>query len=252
MDQLKGKVAIITGSSKGIGEGIAKLFASEGAKVVISSRDINACQLAAKEIGKVKGEIYCISCDVSKEEDVKNLMEETIKKYGKIDILVNNAGVFEQANIENLTTDKWKKVLSVDLDGVFYCIKHATNYMKKNEQGGRIVNISSVAGILGFGASSAYCASKFGVIGITKSSAIDLAPFKITVNAICPGLIETDMTKDFTSDKKVLESFMQPLLVKRAGKPEDIAYGALYLVSEGASYVTGTTLVIDGGWTSHL
>lgn len=252
MDELKGKVAIITGSSKGIGAGIAKLFASRGAKVVVSSRDATNCQTILNQIKSKKGEVYCIECDVSNEEEVKELFEQAIKKYGSVDILVNNAGVFEQASIEEMKTETWKKVLHTDLDGVFYCTKYATNYMKKNKTGGRIINISSVAGLMGFGGSAAYCSAKSAVIGFTKATAIDLCKYGITVNAICPGLIETDMTKGFTSDKKTLDAFMQPLLVKRVGQPEDIANGALYLASEGASYVTGTTLVIDGGWTGHL
>ncbi|MEK6981667.1 MAG: SDR family NAD(P)-dependent oxidoreductase [Candidatus Micrarchaeota archaeon] len=252
MDELIGKVAIITGSSRGIGAGIAKLFASEGAKVIVSSRDASNYQPILNQIKSKKGEAYCIECDVSKEDDVKMLMEQTIKKYGTVDILVNNAGVFEQASVEEMKTETWKKVLHTDLDGVFFCTKYVTNYMKKNKTGGRIINISSVAGLFGFGGSAAYCAAKFAVVGFTKATAIDLCKYGITVNAICPGLIETDMTKGFTNDKKTMEAFMQPLLVKRAGLPEDIAKGALYLASEGTSYVTGTTLVIDGGWTGHL
>ena len=190
-------------------------------------------------------------CDVSKEEDVKALIGKTVKKYGGLDILVNNAGIFEGAPIDEMDAKLWKKVLSINLDGVFFGTKYACIEMKKRK-GGRIINMSSVAGIRGSEANTAYCTSKFGILGFTKSAAADLAKYGITVNAICPGLIETKMTEMFTKDQKELSGMMGMFMVKRVGLPQDIANAALYLASGEASYVTGTEIVVDGGWTAHL
>jgi 3-oxoacyl-[acyl-carrier protein] reductase len=251
MFELKGKVAIVTGSGRGIGAAIAKVLAGAGAKVVVTSRHTEECDLVVGEIKKAGGEAACMRCDVSSEEDVKSLAAQTLKKYGSLDILVNNAGIFEQKPMLEMDTALWKRIQSIDLDGVFYCTKHAALQMKKKKWG-RIINISSIAGIRGFGGSVAYCAAKFGVLGLTQAAATDLGGYGITVNAICPGLIETKMTEAFVKDRKVLEAFMQPMIIKRPGQPQDIASAALYLASEEASYVTGEALVVDGGWTAHL
>jgi cyclopentanol dehydrogenase len=251
MFDLKGKVAVVTGSGRGIGAAIAKTLAKAGAKVVVTSRHEKECEMVVGEIKKAGGEAFCIACDVSKEDEVKALIEKTVKKYGGLDILVNNAGVFETKPVEDMETAMWKRIQSIDLDGVFFCTKYSALQMKKKKWG-RIINISSVAGLNGFAGSSAYCAAKFGVRGFTKSAAIDLSKYGITVNAICPGLVETKMTEAFTTDPKVLAQFMQPILIKRAGQPDDIASAALYLASEESSYVTGSEVVVDGGWTAHL
>ncbi len=251
MFELKGKVAIVTGSGRGIGAAIAKTLAKAGAKVVVTSRHENEYTAVVAEIKKEGGEAWGATCDVSNEEDVKALIDKTVKKYGSLDIMVNNAGVFEQVPVDQMDTAFWKKVQGPDLDGVFFCTKYAALQMRKKKWG-RIINLSSVAGIRGSEGSAAYCAAKFGVRGITKSSAMDLAQYGITVNAICPGLIDTVMTKMFTSDKKILAEMLQPVPAGRVGVPQDIANAALYLASEEASYVTGTELVVDGGWTCHL
>ncbi len=251
MFDLKGKVAIVTGSGRGIGAGIAKALAESGAKVVITSRHEAQCDLVVGEIKKAGHEVFCEVCDVSDEEQVKSIVTDTVKKFGGLHIMVNNAGVFEQKPVDEMDTALWKQVQAVDLDGVFFGTKYAALQMKKKKFG-RIINISSVAGLMGFAGSAAYCAAKFGVRGFTKAAAIDLAPYGITVNAICPGLIETKMTEAFTTDKSVLQTMEQSFLVKRPGVPADIAHAALYLASEEASYVTGTEIVVDGGWTAHL
>ncbi|MBI5228454.1 SDR family oxidoreductase [Candidatus Micrarchaeota archaeon] len=251
MSDLTGKVAIITGSGRGIGAGIAKTFSESGAKVVITSRHQNECDIVVGEIKKAGHEVFCEVCDVSNEDQVQSLVNDTVKKFGGLHIMVNNAGVFEQKPVDEMDTALWKKVQAVDLDGVFFGTKYAALQMKKKNWG-RIINISSVAGLMGFGGSAAYCAAKFGVRGFTKAAAIDLAPYGITVNSICPGLIETKMTEAFTNDPSILQTMEQSFLVKRAGMPKDIANAALYLASEEASYVTGTEIVVDGGWTAHL
>ena len=228
MFKLDGKVAVVTGSGRGIGAGIAKVLAKAGARVVIASRHKEECDIVVGQIKKAGGEAWCTSCDVSKESDVKKLIEDTVKKYKSIDILVNNAGVYEVGPVEQLSNTAWKHVQAIDLDGTFLCIKYAAQYMKKKGWG-RIINISSVAGLEGFSASSAYCAAKFGVRGLTKTAAEDLAQYKITVNAICPGMIETKMTDPFTKDPKILQQFLGSIPVKRIGKPEDIAYASTLL-----------------------
>ncbi len=249
--ELNGKVAIVTGSSRGIGASIAKTLAKAGAKVVITSTDEKGCAIVSGEIKNAGGEAWCVSCDMSKEDQVRALVDSTVKNYGSLDIIVNNAGVFEQAPVDQLSTAAWKRVQSIDLDGVFFSIKYSAPYMKKKKWG-RIINISSVAGILGFAASAAYCAAKFGVLGLTRAAAADLGQYGITVNAICPGLIDTKMTEMFVKDEKVLASFMNPMLIKRVGQPQDIANMVLYLASDESSYTTGAEMVVDGGWTSHL
>lgn len=251
MFSLKGKIAIVTGSSRGIGAAIAKAFAKAGAVVVVTSRDQDACNLVVKEIQNEGGSAMCLSCDVSDEKEVKTLIDTVVKKYGWLDIMVNNAGVFMQKPVDEMPTTVWKKIQSIDLDGVFFGTKYAAQKMREKKCG-RIINISSIAGLNGFGGSSAYCAAKFGVIGFTKATAIDLGKYGITVNALCPGLIDTKMTESFTKDKKVLEPMLQSMLIKRVGVPEDIASAAVYLASDEASYVTGATITVDGGWTSHL
>jgi 3-oxoacyl-[acyl-carrier protein] reductase/2-hydroxycyclohexanecarboxyl-CoA dehydrogenase len=251
MFKLNGKVAVVTGSGRGIGAAIAVAFAEAGAKIVVTSRHKDECDAIVARIKKAGGEATCIPCDVSKESDIKTLIEKTIENYKRLDILVNNAGVFETNSVENIKNSEWKHVQSIDLDGTFLCIKYAVPYMKK-VGGGRIINISSVAGLEGFASSAAYCAAKFGIRGLTKAAASDLAKYNITVNAICPGLIETKMTEAFTTDPNVLNSFVQKIPANRVGKPEDIAAAALFLAGDEASYVIGTELVVDGGWTSHL
>ncbi len=251
MFELKGKVAIITGSGRGIGASIAKTLAEAGAKVVVSSRHKEEYDMTVAQIKKAGYEAWGTICDVSKESDVKAMIDNTVKKYKRLDILVNNAGVFETNVIDAVKNSEWKRVQAIDLDGTFLCTKYAVKYMKKSG-GGRIINISSIAGLEGFANSASYCAAKFGVRGLTKSAADDLASYNITVNAICPGLIKTKMTEAFTNDPKILQQFLQSIPMRRVGKPEDIAAAALFLASDEASYITGSEIVVDGGWASHL
>jgi 3-oxoacyl-[acyl-carrier protein] reductase len=219
MTDLHGKCAVVTGSSRGIGAEIARVYAKAGARVVVSSRDLKACELVVKEIENLGGEAIAVQCDVSKEDEVKNLIDKAAENYGSVEILVNNAGVFGQKPIDQMDIELWKKIRSVDLDGVFFATKYAAEKMKKVKWG-RIINISAVAGLGGLSGSTAYCAAKFAVIGIT-------------------------MAENFTKT-------VSKVLMKRAGTPQDIATAALYLASEDANYITGTSLVIDGGWTCHL
>ncbi|MEM4335753.1 MAG: SDR family NAD(P)-dependent oxidoreductase [Candidatus Anstonellales archaeon] len=250
MFSLKDKVAIVTGSTSGIGKGIATVFLKAGAKVVISSENEEHTKSVAEELSKF-GQTFALPCDVSKENEVKSLVEKTVKKFGKLDIMVNNAGIYFPKNIDEITEQDWNRLMAVNLNGVFFGTKYASIQMKKQKKGA-IINIASVAGIRGIGGATHYGASKGAIVNFTKSAAQELASFGIRVNAIAPGLIETAMTKDIIANKELLEAYLAPVLIKRVGKPEDIAYGALYLASDEASYVTGTVLVIDGGWVCHL
>jgi len=243
MFSLKGKIAIITGSSKGIGLGIAKVFVEAGATVVINSRHEEDCKKACKECGE---NATYICGDVSKEEDVKKLFSETIKKFGKVDIMVNNAGITDLMPIEQITTEKWDKMINVDLRGTFYGCKEAAKAMKK---GGKIINLASIAGFIGFPNCAHYCAAKGGIVNMTRELALELAQKGINVNAIGPGIITTEMTEDII--KQQGKQLIQMIPKGRWGKPEDIGYAALYLASDESDYVTGQTLYVDGGWISQ-
>jgi NAD(P)-dependent dehydrogenase (short-subunit alcohol dehydrogenase family) len=251
--RLEGKVAIITGASSGIGKATALLFGREGAKVVVNySHSADEADEVVNSILKSGGEAIAIKADVSKEHEVKAMIEETIKKYGKIDILHNNAGVELQKPITITSEEEWNKVLDINLKGMFHCSKYALSYMK---EGGVIVNTASVAGLFGSANLSAYCASKGGVIALTKALALEYAPNKIRVNCICPGAIDTPMLRRFidaSPDPKATEkqfTSMHPL--GRLGQPEDIARAALFLASDSSSFITGHSLVVDGGFTAQ-
>jgi len=227
--KLQNKVAIVTGSSRGMGKSIALLFAKEGAKVVIKSGS----------------QAIAIKADVSNEDEVKKMVEETESKFGKIDILVNNAGIVFDIPFKEKTLEQWQKTLGVNLIGVFLCCKYASPHMN---EGGRIINISSTNGIYSMHPESMdYDASKAGVIAITKSLAQELAP-KILVNSIAPGWINTEMNKDLPED--FIKKETERVFVKRFGQPDEIAKTALFLASEDSSYISGTTIVVDGGYSS--
>jgi NAD(P)-dependent dehydrogenase (short-subunit alcohol dehydrogenase family) len=253
MKRLKDKVAVITGAGSGIGRAIALLFAEEGAKVSIF--DINSKDGLETEalIKKRDKEAMFIKVDVSKEEEVKKAFKSVIEKYKKLDILCNNAGISYSSPLINTDEKDWDRVLNINLKGVFLCSKHAIPELIKTS--GSIINISSIAGIIGLANETAYCASKGGVISLTKAMALELAPYKIRVNCICPGSTLTPMFENIlksTGDyEKALKANIERIPLKRIGKPEDIAYAALYLASEESSYVTGSVLVVDGGWTAY-
>lgn len=247
MFSLKGKVAVVTGSDRGIGKGIATVFAKAGANVVVTSVNMDGCNETCREIKKFGVEALPFRCDVSKEKDMENLVAETVKKFGRLDIFVNNAGVLLQKQLEEVAEEEWDSLLNVNLKGVFHGTKYAAKQMKKQGGGGSIVNTASIAALVGYPGLIAYCASKGGVAAFTRASAMELAPHKIRVNAICPGLIETPMTKDALVDKKMREENLNSIPIHLIGQPEDIGYAALYLSSDEARYVTGISLVVDGG-----
>ncbi len=249
MFNLKNKVAVITGSRRGIGRGIAEVFAKAGADVVISDVDQKESEQTARQIAaKYKVKALAIRCDVSKKSDVDSLLRQTVKKFKKVDILVNNAGIFFQKSLLDYKEEDWDKMVDINLKSIYLCSQAAARYMIPMKKG-KIINIASIAGIIGYPGAAAYCASKGGIINLTKELALELAAYKINVNAIAPGAIDTPMTAFLKNNKKILQQTLANIPLKRMGKPEEIGYAALFLASEEAGYVTGQTVVVDGGWT---
>lgn len=244
---LKGKIAIVTGAARGIGQRIAIELARNGANVVVS--DIRDASKTIEEIHKLKRKSIFIKADISKKTDAQNLIEKTIKKFKKIDVLVNNAGIYVPGEASKISEKDWDKTININLKGNFLCSQAAIPHLKK---GASIINISSVAGIEGSAGGAAYCASKGGVRLLTKALAAELGSKGIRVNSIHPGLINTNMTKSISSDKKTLKAMMSKFLIKRIGKPLDIAGPAVFLASDASSYMTGSEIVVDGGWISAL
>lgn len=242
---LENKTAIVTGSAKGIGKGIATEFARQGATVVI-----NYCgskEAALKTVEEIKafgGKAIPYQADISDYEMSKKMMDDIIKEYGAIDILVNNAGITRDNLILRMSESEFDDVIRTNLKGTFNCIKHVTKYMLKNKSG-KIINISSISGVNGIAGQANYSASKAGIIGLTKSFAKEMSSKGININAIAPGFIETDMTK--VLNDKYVEEIVKTIPSKRVGRPEDIAKAALFLASDMSDYITGQTLMVDGG-----
>lgn len=243
--RLKNKIAIVTGASSGIGLAIAALYLHEGATVVFS--DIN--EEGSKAIEGLGDKATFIKCDVSKSEEVQNLVNLTVEKYGRVDIMVNNAGIGALGGALDCVDEDWEKVLRVNLSGVFYGVKAAANAMKEKQIKGSIINMTSILGIVGFQGAVAYSAAKGGVSNLTRASAQDLASLGIRVNAIAPAFIKTNMTKAVLEDENFTNMVKSNTPLGYVGEPEDIAYAALYLASDESKYVTGILLPVDGGWT---
>ena len=251
MKKLEGKVAIVTGSDRGIGRGIALSLAKEGCKVVVNShKNVKEGNEVVSEIKNLGSDAIFVVADVSNERHVRNLVDKGARKFGKVDILVNNAGILVMGTILTLTEKDWNRQMDVNLKGNFLCTKYAAQQMIKQGKGGRIINISSIAGLVGFAGISAYCASKGGVTELTREAALDFAQYGITVNAINPGVIQTDMTKGMLDDPATKKNFMDNTPIGRVGKPEDIGNAALFLALDESSFITGHNLVVDGGWTA--
>ncbi len=246
--RLQNKVALITGGGTGIGAGIAHMFAREGAQVVVCGRREDPLKKVVDEIDQSGGEaIYCVA-DISSQEQIQEMIETVTMKFGSIDILVNNAGVYIPDDVTSTSEQEWDRVMNIDAKGVYLMSKAVLPDMIKKGTG-KIVNIASIAGLIGFEKSAAYCAAKGAVVNLTREMALDYAPKGICVNAIAPGVIDTDMAKAFLSNEQAKQGFLSKTPVGRVGTPEDIAYGAVYLASDESNFVVGQTLVIDGGWT---
>jgi NAD(P)-dependent dehydrogenase (short-subunit alcohol dehydrogenase family) len=249
MEQIfKDKVIIITGSSFGIGKSTAIEFAKKGARVVLS--DYVEDQDTLKIIQENQGDAIFVKCDVSKEEDVKNLINETVKKYGRLDYAFNNAGIEgTPATVTDCSNDNWERTININLTGVWYCMKYQIPELLKSG-GGAIVNNASIAGLVGYAGLPAYVASKHAVVGLTKNVALDYAKQNIRVNAVCPGVIQTPMIDRFTGqDPALLEQMAAAKPMGRVGQPEEIADIVMFLCSNSSSFITGQAIAVDGGMT---
>ena len=251
MGRLDGKVAIISGGARGQGATEARMFAREGSKVVLGDvLDEEGKQVEA-EINESGGDATYVHLDVTREDDWRSAVETAVSRYGKLDVLVNNAGILIRKGLEETTVEDWDRIMGVNAKGVFLGTKQAIPAMRR-AGGGSIINISSTAGLVGSpDGSPSYTATKGAVRLLTKATAIQYAKEGIRCNSVHPGPIDTEMIRDTLTDPARLEQRMQRLPMGRVGKPEDIAYGVLYLASDESSFVTGSELVIDGGTTAQ-
>ncbi len=241
---LSDKVAIVTGASRGIGRVIALALAGQGAKVVASARNAEALDNLTAEIKAQGGEAVAVVGDVALDADANNLIGQAVATYGKVDILVNNAGITRDGLLLRMKSEDWDAVLNTNLKGAFLCTRAVAKVMSK-QRSGRIINMSSVVGDMGNAGQANYCASKAGLLGLTKSVARELARRNVTVNAVTPGFIVTDMTEDMTD--KAREAMTAQIPLGRLGESEDVANAVLFLASDQSSYITGQVLGVNGG-----
>lgn len=251
MFDLTDKSAVITGARRGIGKGIAVALAQAGADVLVSDIDLEDCKETCREIEEKTGQrAVPFKCDVTKKEEVEAMVEKAVNEFGKLDVLVNNAGIAPFKDFLEITEDGWDNVMEINLKGQFLCAKAAAKEMAKRGWG-RIINIASIASGqtgVGFPQAAHYTASKGGVTALTETLALELGPKGIRVNAIGPGIIETEMTSDMLSDEEQRRNILHRTPVGRVGEPADIGAAAVYLASKEADFVNGVVLFVDGGW----
>lgn len=250
MFDLTNKTALITGARRGMGRAHALALAEQGAKVVVTDISEEECQPVVQEITSRGSKAICFKLDVANKKEVEDVISKTVRHFGRLDILVNNAGIYFPKPALELTEEEWDRMLNINLKGQFLCAQAAAKEMAKNKWG-RIINISSVAsGQVGVGIAGGahYTASKGGIIAMTETLAIEWAPLGILVNAIAPGAIDTPMISAAQIPKEAMDAMLANVPLKRIGKPEEVAAMVVFLASEEASYVTGATLYVDGGW----
>jgi NAD(P)-dependent dehydrogenase (short-subunit alcohol dehydrogenase family) len=248
--QLSGKVAIVTGASRGIGEAIAKCLASHGAKVVLASRKIDGLTRVAEEINARGGEAIPLACHTGQPEQVEKLVADTVARFGKVDILINNAATNPHFGpMLSIDWPAWDKTFEVNVKGYFAATRAVSRHLIDRGAPGSIVNVASVVGFIGSPMQGVYAMTKAAVISMTKTLAMELGSAGIRVNAIAPGLIDTKFAAALTQNEEILNMVLQRTALKRVGQPDDIAGAALYLSSDASQYLTGHTLVVDGGWT---
>jgi NAD(P)-dependent dehydrogenase (short-subunit alcohol dehydrogenase family) len=248
-----GKVALVTGGAYGIGRAVAQAFAAQGIQVVVADTAEKGASETVAEIRRRGGEATSVLCDVSREPEVKDLIRKTIATFGRLDYAFNNAGIEGlPAPTPDCTEENWDRVLDVNLKGVWLCMKHEIPVLLQQKNPCAIVNCASIAGMVGFPGVPAYTASKHGVIGLTQTAALEYARTNVRVNVVSPGVIQTPMIDRFThGEAQALKMLVAGEPVGRMGKPEEVASAVLWLCSDSASFVTGHSLVVDGGWTAQ-
>jgi NAD(P)-dependent dehydrogenase (short-subunit alcohol dehydrogenase family) len=247
-----GKVALITGASSGIGEATARAFADAGYRTVLADADESGGRKLAAELEAAGHSCLFERCDVAVEKDVHDLVAQAIARFGRLDAAFNNAGIEgEIGSTIECSPANWDRVVAVNLKGVWQCMQQEIPWMIRQEGGGAIVNCASVAGLVGVPGLPAYCASKHGVVGLTRAAALEFATDHVRINAVCPGAIDTPMLTRFTSDEAAKARVTASEPIGRIGRPEEIASAVVWLCSEGASFTTGQALAVDGGWTAQ-
>ncbi len=250
MFELKNKIALVTGGRRGMGRTHALALAQRGAKIAVTDIDAKECLPVVEEIKSKGGEAVCFKMDVSNKAEVDQVFDEIIKQFGRLDILVNNAGIFIPKPALELSEEEWDRMININLKGEFLCAQRAAKEMAKNKWG-RIINIASIASGqvgIGFAGGAHYTASKGGIIGMAETLAVEWAPLGINVNVIAPGAIDTPMVQAAQMPKEAMEAMLQRVPLKRIGRPEEVSAMVVFLASEEASYITGATFYVDGGW----
>ena len=245
--ELRNKIAIITGAARGIGKAVALEFAKEGAKVIISDSDIDNCEVVCDEIKDLGFDAICFECDVTKKKDIQNLVNKTIRKFQRIDILVNCASEELVKPFLDMNEEDWDPIIDINLKGTFLTTLLVSKKMAEQKKG-KIVSVSSIAGKVGLMYASSFCASKAGVINLTRELALELSEHKINVNSIVSGVLPTEIIQDILENKRIKKELLENTPLRKIGKPKDIAKAAVFLASERSNYITGHNLVVDGGW----
>ena len=247
---LGGKIALVTGAGRGIGRAIAIVLAKAGADVMVNDLKAESCKETAASIEELGRRAIIAEGDISSESDVRSIVEKGIAHFGRIDILVNNAGVVGRKSIFDTSEKDWDQLIDVNLKGTFLCSKYVAERMKEQGVKGRVVNISSIMGEVALPPRPAYCASKGGIIALTRDLAAELAQYGITVNSVAPGWVETDLTSSYFAQKNVHDYLIERIPLGRFCLPEEIANVVCFISSEYGQYITGQTIFVDGGWTA--
>jgi NAD(P)-dependent dehydrogenase (short-subunit alcohol dehydrogenase family) len=249
--RLDGRIALITGGSRGLGKSIALGLAQAGATTILCARHREDCEAAAAEVAEQTGrESVGLAMDVTREEDVERTFAQVAERWGRLDVLVNSAGVNLRGPIEELTLEQFRQVLETNLTGTWLCCRAAVPLMKR-QRSGSIINIGSTLSVVGLAERTPYCASKFGVLGLTRALALELAPFGVRCNALCPGPFLTEMNRPLLEQPEKAQAIVALTAFERWGELQEIRGAALFLASDASSYVTGSALLVDAGWTAR-